>query len=81
MKLIKKLKGFGLRISTDLPPELNTKRAKLLAKMKDLKASYQFIRLKQAGASLRLEHRNNDNEYWSEIFISDNDESVLINNT
>ena len=81
MKLVKNLKGSGLRICTDLPPELNTKRAKLLAKMKDLKASYLFSRLKQAGALLRLEHRNNDNEYWSEIFISDDDESVLINNT
>ena len=77
MKLVKNLKGSGLRICTDLPPELNTKRVKLLAQMKDLKASYQFIRLKQADASLRLEHRNNEQE----IFISDDDESVLINNT
>ena len=81
MKLVKNLKGSGFRICTDLPPELNTKQAKLLAKMKDLKASYQSIQLKQAGALLQLEHRNNNNEYWSEIFISDDDESVLINNT
>ena len=42
-------------------------------KMENLKDSetYQFIRLKQSGVSLRLECKNNDTDWWSEVSTID----------
>jgi len=66
LKSVGKLKGSGMRICTDLPPELNARRNLLLAKAKEIRESksFAFVRLKQNGSSLKLEVRNASNDQW-----------------
>ena len=61
-----KLKGSGMRICTDLPPSLNALRNELLAKARDLKAQQisKFTRVKQSGARLLLQTRNDITGPW-----------------
>ncbi|KAK2718183.1 hypothetical protein QYM36_005486 [Artemia franciscana] len=66
LKSVGKLKGSGMRICTDLPPELNARRNLLLAKTKEIRESksFAFVRLKQNSSSLKLEVRNASNDQW-----------------
>ena len=60
------LKGRGMRICTDLPSSLPGLLNEVLAKTRDLKAQQisKFTRVKQSGARLLLQTRNDITGQW-----------------
>jgi len=66
---VRKLKGSGIRVCTDLPPKLNAIRNELLAKAKDLRESdsAKFTRVKQKGSKLWLESKSTASSPWERV--------------
>ena len=66
---VRKLKGSGIRVCTDLPPKLNATRNELLAKAKDLRESdfAKFTRVKQKCSKLWLESKSKASSPWERV--------------